>query len=84
MCVSTVLQSVKLLLLRYMATPPDLRLVDNDTTTDDEVAICLRLAALKYDLRSKPGHTHWHGIFQQSLADCQIIRLVDDGISYVF
>ncbi|GFQ73837.1 hypothetical protein TNCT_146931 [Trichonephila clavata] len=54
MSMLTLLQSVKLLMLRYMATPPALRLVD-DTTTDCVVAICLRLAVLQYDLRLKPG-----------------------------
>ncbi|GFW62707.1 hypothetical protein TNCV_2624701 [Trichonephila clavipes] len=53
--VNSILQSVKLLMLRYMATPLALRLGDDDTATDDVVAICLRLAVLLYDLRSKPG-----------------------------
>ncbi|GFR11787.1 hypothetical protein TNCT_345331 [Trichonephila clavata] len=44
------LQSMKLLMLRYMATPPALRLNDDDTATDDIVAICVRLAVLQYDL----------------------------------
>uniref|UniRef100_T1IFZ9 Uncharacterized protein n=1 Tax=Rhodnius prolixus TaxID=13249 RepID=T1IFZ9_RHOPR len=55
MSMLTLLQSVKLMMLRYMATPPALRLDDDDTTTDDVVAICLFLAVLQYDLRSKPG-----------------------------
>ncbi|GFU48516.1 hypothetical protein TNCV_1398151 [Trichonephila clavipes] len=41
-------------MLRYMATPLALRL-DDDTATDDVIAICLRLAVLQDDLRSKPG-----------------------------
>ena len=44
----------KLLILRYMTTPPALRL-DDDTATDDVVAIYLFLAVLQYDLRSKLG-----------------------------
>ncbi|GFR18979.1 hypothetical protein TNCT_276541 [Trichonephila clavata] len=55
MFVLTVLQSVELLMLRYMVTPPALRLDDVDTATDDVVAICLRLTVFQYDLRSKPG-----------------------------
>uniref|UniRef100_T1HY79 Uncharacterized protein n=1 Tax=Rhodnius prolixus TaxID=13249 RepID=T1HY79_RHOPR len=54
MSLKTLLQSVKLLMLRYMATPPALRLDDDDTATDDVVAICLFLPVLQYDLRSKP------------------------------
>ncbi|GFW89844.1 hypothetical protein TNCV_2425011 [Trichonephila clavipes] len=46
MSMLTLLQSVKLLMLRYMATTPAFRLVDDDTTTDD---------VLHYDIRSKLG-----------------------------
>ena len=42
-------------MLQYMATPPALRLEDDDTATDDVVAICMFLALLQYDLRWKPG-----------------------------
>lgn len=45
----TLLQSVKLLMLRYMATPPAMRLDDDDTASG------LRLAVLRYDSRSNPG-----------------------------
>ncbi|GFR06955.1 hypothetical protein TNCT_454971 [Trichonephila clavata] len=55
MSMLTLLQSLKLLMLRYMATPSALRLDDDDTATDDVVAICMRLALLQYHLRSKPG-----------------------------
>ncbi|GFV94811.1 hypothetical protein TNCV_1028091 [Trichonephila clavipes] len=49
-------KSVKLLLLRYMATPLALQLDDEeDIDTDDVVAIFVRLAVLQNDLRSKPG-----------------------------
>ncbi|GFV07633.1 hypothetical protein TNCV_4941351 [Trichonephila clavipes] len=41
-------------MLRCMLIPPALRL-DDYTATDKEVAICLRLAVLQHDLRSKPG-----------------------------
>ncbi|GFY11136.1 hypothetical protein TNCV_4471221 [Trichonephila clavipes] len=40
-------------MLRYMVTPPALRLDDDGTATDDVVSTCLRLAVLQYDLRSK-------------------------------
>ncbi|GFR13130.1 hypothetical protein TNCT_99121 [Trichonephila clavata] len=53
MSMLTLLQSVKLLMLRYKAIPPALRFDDDNTTTDDVVAICLRLAVLQYDIRSK-------------------------------
>ncbi|GFR28734.1 hypothetical protein TNCT_165501 [Trichonephila clavata] len=53
MSMLTLLQSMKLLMVRYMVTPPALRLGDDDATTDDAVAICLRLAVLQYDLRSQ-------------------------------
>ncbi|GFT07680.1 hypothetical protein TNCV_4046021 [Trichonephila clavipes] len=46
---------VKRLMLRCMATPRALRFDDDDTAIDDVVAICLHLAALQYDLKSKPG-----------------------------
>ncbi|GFR33931.1 hypothetical protein TNCT_432071 [Trichonephila clavata] len=56
MSMLTLLQSVKLLMLQYMAIPTALLLDDDDdTATDDVVAICLRLAVLQYDLRSTPG-----------------------------
>ncbi|GFU44773.1 hypothetical protein TNCV_3150681 [Trichonephila clavipes] len=53
MSMLTLLQSVKLLMLRYIVTPPALR-IDDDTATDDMDAICLRLAVLLDYLRSKP------------------------------
>ncbi|GFR32329.1 hypothetical protein TNCT_385591 [Trichonephila clavata] len=65
----------------YEDSTPILRLDDDDTATHDVVAICLRLAVFQYDLGSKPCLFHWHGIFLPSLDDCQIIRLVDNGIS---
>ncbi|GFQ71247.1 hypothetical protein TNCT_567591 [Trichonephila clavata] len=37
-----------------MVSPQALQLDDDDTATDDVVAICLRLAVLQYDLISKP------------------------------
>ncbi|GFX01767.1 hypothetical protein TNCV_2921531 [Trichonephila clavipes] len=55
MSMLTLLQSVNLLMLPYMATVPALRLDDDDIATDDVVDICQRLAVLQYDLRSKPG-----------------------------
>ncbi|GFR00874.1 hypothetical protein TNCT_163791 [Trichonephila clavata] len=55
MPMSTLLQSMKLLMLRYISTPPALRHDEDDTTTDNVVAICLHLAGLKYDFRLKPG-----------------------------
>ncbi|GFQ84045.1 hypothetical protein TNCT_424141 [Trichonephila clavata] len=76
----TLLQSWKLLMLQYMETVPALRLDDDDTTTDDVVAICLRLAVLQYGIISKPGTFTVHRIFHPSLADCQIIRSIDDEI----
>ena len=42
-------------MLRYMETPPVLRLDDDHIATDEVVAICLFLAVLQYDLRWKPG-----------------------------
>ena len=43
---------MNLLMLQYMVTPLALRLDDDDdTATDDVVAICMFLALLQYDLR---------------------------------
>ncbi|GFV65169.1 hypothetical protein TNCV_2701111 [Trichonephila clavipes] len=64
----TLLQSVKLLMLRYIVTPPALRIDDDDTATDDMDAICLCLAVL-LDYLIKTMHIHWHGIFHRS-PDC--------------
>ncbi|GFV95797.1 hypothetical protein TNCV_1728471 [Trichonephila clavipes] len=78
----TLLQSVKLLMLRCMTTPPALRLNEDDTATDDVVAINLyALSSITMLYHIKTRHIHWHGVFHPSLADCQIIRLIDDGIS---
>ena len=40
-------------MLRYMATSPAMGLDDDDTATDDVVAICLFLAILQYNFRLK-------------------------------
>ncbi|GFV45789.1 hypothetical protein TNCV_2321491 [Trichonephila clavipes] len=67
----TLLKPVKLL-MQYMATPPALQLDYDDTATNDVVAICLHLAVLQYDLRSKPGTlTGMESSIQVS--DCQIL-----------
>ncbi|GFT01444.1 hypothetical protein TNCV_3215381 [Trichonephila clavipes] len=62
----TLLQSEKLLMLRYMAPPPALRLDDDNTATDDVVAKCLRLAVLQYDRRSKT-----------ELQNCEIFQAIE-------
>ena len=51
----TLLQSVKLLMFRYIVTPSALGLDVDDTGTDDAVPIYLFLVVLQYDLRSKSG-----------------------------
>ncbi|GFW38830.1 hypothetical protein TNCV_3881971 [Trichonephila clavipes] len=78
MSMLTLLQSVNLLMLRYMATPPALRLDEDDIPTDDVVAVCLRLAVLQYDA-SDQNQAHY--LAWTSLTDCQIIRSIDEGIS---
>ena len=49
------LQLVDPLMLQYMAILSALRLDDDDTASDEVVSICLVLAVLQYDLRSKPS-----------------------------
>ncbi|GFW86679.1 hypothetical protein TNCV_4334631 [Trichonephila clavipes] len=78
----TLLQSLKLFMLLYMATPSALRLDDGDTATYDVVAICLRLAALLDDLKSKPGtFTRMESSIQVSLIAkfCLTNRTSDTG-----
>ncbi|GFW93440.1 hypothetical protein TNCV_46431 [Trichonephila clavipes] len=54
MSMLTLLQSVKLLMLRYIEILPTLRLDDDDTASNDVVAICLRLA----ESQIKARHIH--------------------------
>ncbi|GFS80012.1 hypothetical protein TNCV_751271 [Trichonephila clavipes] len=83
MSILALLQSVKLLMLRCMTTPPALRLDDDDdddTVTDNVVAICMRLAVLQYYLRSKPGT--FTGLESSiRIDDYQIIKSANDGIN---
>ena len=72
----TLLQSVKLWMMRCIATSPALGL-DDDTATDDVVTIYLFLAILQFD-QMKARHIHWNGISHPSLAVDQIFRSVDD------
>ncbi|GFW54695.1 uncharacterized protein TNCV_787971 [Trichonephila clavipes] len=67
----TLLQSVKLLILRYMATPPVLRL-------DDVVAICLHLAVLKAGT-----HFKWELIRQSTQLDnTHFVKLLPSRSSF--
>lgn len=65
------LQLVKLM-LRYMATPPALRLNDGDIATDIEAAVCLFKNWLD---QSYAYSLAWK--FQPGFVDCQIFKSVD-------
>ncbi|GFV68767.1 hypothetical protein TNCV_694351 [Trichonephila clavipes] len=81
MSILTLLQSVKLLMLRYIVTPPALRLDDDDIATDDIVTICLRLAVLQYDHRSNSStFTGMESSIKVSLVAKKSNRLIMESI----
>ncbi|GFQ78757.1 hypothetical protein TNCT_698561 [Trichonephila clavata] len=64
-----------------MVTPPALPLGDDDTTPNDVVAICLRLAVLHYDIRLKPDtFTGIESSIQVSLISRKSDRLVKESV----